>query len=214
MCDAKKCFFAAAVPGAARSASRRHRLWELPSNTHCPVIGVCLPLALLRRLINKGVRGQALADDDEIHVGAVAECGARKRVSNLLQEALDQRYGAVLLQFKPAVSDGDVAGAFWAALTHPCSDFLVQDSVLREMHMIQHQAGAGTRVDQARDSSLGFLQADFDAFKAAVPELDARQRLQERIDTATRRLAERDALVVQLREQLAAAARAGAAARA
>ncbi len=50
------------------------------------MIGVCLPLALLRRLINKGVRGQALADD-EIHVGAVAECGARNRVSNLLQEA-------------------------------------------------------------------------------------------------------------------------------
>lgn len=269
MCE-KERFLAAAVPVGARSASRRHRLWELPANTHCPVIGVCLPLALLRRLVNKGVRGQALADDYDIHVGAVAECGARNRISNLLQDALDHRYGAVLQQFKPAasagevlllwrraVADGDVAGAFWACLTHPRSDFLVQDTVLREMHMIGHQAGASARVDQrryralqeqlaalgaelvrsqqrhaqalagksreldqckaglmraraqviTRDSSLAFLRADFEALKAAVPELDLRQRLQERLDTAARRLAERDALVARLREELAAAAR-------
>jgi len=270
MCDKEKRVFGAAIACAPRSVSRRQRLWELPSNTHCPVIGVCLPLALLRRLVNKGVRGQALADDYDIHVGAVAECAARNRISNLLQEALDHRYGAELQQFKPAagadavlqlwrraVADGDVAGAFWAALTHPRSDFLVQDTVLREMHMIGHQAGASTRVDQVRfrallaqhaalgaelaqerqrhsralagkaqelaqcnaalmraraqvitrDSSLAFLRTDFDALKAAVPELDARLRLQERVDSAARRLAERDALVARLREELAAALR-------
>ena len=32
--------------------SRRRRLWELPKSAHCPVIGVCLPLGLLRRLVN------------------------------------------------------------------------------------------------------------------------------------------------------------------
>ncbi|HEY0064957.1 MAG TPA: DUF2325 domain-containing protein, partial [Telluria sp.] len=49
-----------AQPGMARqkTGSRRHRLWELPANTHCPVIGVCLPLGLLRNLVNKGVRGE------------------------------------------------------------------------------------------------------------------------------------------------------------
>ena len=40
--------------------SRRRRLWELDGHTHCPVIGVCLPLAMLRRLVNKGVGGKAL----------------------------------------------------------------------------------------------------------------------------------------------------------
>ncbi|RSZ57609.1 DUF2325 domain-containing protein [Massilia atriviolacea] len=169
MCDhdAKKPlarFFPPEGEAASRtSSSRRQRLWELPANTHCPVIGVCLPLGVLRKLVNKGVRGQALADDYEIHVGAVAECANRNRISNLLQDALDQRYALVLLRFKEArsgeavmqlwrqaIAQGDVAGAFWAALTHPRSDFLVQDTVLREMHMIQHQAGATTRIDHAR----------------------------------------------------------------
>ncbi|SHH04939.1 DUF2325 domain-containing protein [Massilia sp. CF038] len=156
-------FFAQTGLAPAKTGSRRYRLWELPANTHCPVIGVCLPLGLLRKLVNKGVRGETLADDYEIHVGAVAECASRNRLSNLLQEALDVRFAQVLHRFRRAASDdavmalwreataqGDVAGAFWAALTHPRSDFRVQDTVLREMHMIQHQAGAVTRIDLAR----------------------------------------------------------------
>lgn len=172
MCDADSKqplanFFAHPSIAPPKTGSRRHRLWELPANTHCPVIGVCLPLNLLRKLVNKGVRGEALADDYEIHVGAVAECATRNRLSNLLQDALDLRFAQVLRRFKDAhnaddllvmwrqaTQQGDVAGAFWAALTHARSDFRVQDTVLREMHMIQHQAGAGSRIDHARYLAL------------------------------------------------------------
>jgi hypothetical protein len=250
-----------ATQGPARPAGRAQRLWELPPNTHCPVIGVCFPLGLLRKLINKGVRGQTLADDYEIHVGAVAECAVRNRISKLLQEALELRYAValqrfraaigaehVLLLWRQAVAQGDVAGAFWAALTHPHSSFQVQDTVLREMHMIQHQAGASTRIDHqryqelqednavmgaelaqaqlrharlvadkdrelelfqvqlaARDGRLASLQAEHAQLLAAVPQLGQRIRLQEKIDEAAQRLAERDAQLAQLRLQLAAA---------
>jgi len=159
--------FHAPVEGTPAVGSRRHKLWELPANTHCPVIGVCLPLGLLRRLVNKGVRGEALADDYEIHVGAVAECACRNRLSHLLQDALDQRFAPELQRFKvarssaavldmwrAATASGDAAGAFWAALTHPRSDFRLQDTVLREMHMIQHQVGAVRRVDATRYQAL------------------------------------------------------------
>ncbi len=255
---------------SASAGSRRQRLWELPPNTHCPVIGVCLPLGLLRKLVNKGLRGQALADDYEIHVGAVAECATRNRVSNLLQDALDLRFALVLQRFKQARSgeavmalwreatvQGDVAGAFWAALTHPRSDFLVQDTILREMHMIQHQAGAGARVDlaryvalqdenaalsaelaqqqhryarsladkmteleqvqaqlaavradlAARDNRLASFQAQLVDLRNAVPALASRERLQQKLEEAGQRLAGRDRIVAQLREQLATAER-------
>lgn len=186
----------------------RRRLWELPANTHCPVIGVCMPLGLLRRLVNKGVRGKALADDYEVHVGAVSECASRNRVSELLQGALDQRYCAVLHRFKDAhdadavmalwleaVRAGDVAGAFWAALTHPRSDYALQDTVLREMHMIQHQAGASTRVDLLR-------------FQALQSEKDALERTQERhlraLADKTRELGQLEAHLMRTRGELIA----------
>jgi hypothetical protein len=261
MCDQDAKLPMAALFAAAGPArlARPQKLWDLPPNTHCPVIGVCFPLGLLRKLINKGVRGQTLADDYEIHVGAVAECAVRNRISKLLQEALDQRYAVALQRFRAAicadqvlrlwrdaVAQGDVAGAFWAALTHPHGTFQVQDTILREMHMIQHQAGASTRIDHRRyqelqeehavmstelaqlqqrhvrlvadrareleqlqgqlamrDGRLASLQADLDHVLGAVPQLGERLRLQEKLDEAAQRIAERDAQLAQLRQQLA-----------
>jgi hypothetical protein len=219
MCDqdAKKPLgrvFAAPLPldDSARSRSRRRRLWELPANAHCPVIGVCMPLGLLRRLVNKGVRGTALADDYEIHVGAIGECGARSRVSELLGEALDLRYSVVIHRFRDArdadavlalwqhaVRAGDVAGALWAALTHPRSHFQLQDTVLREMHMIQHQAGAGTRVELARASALQEENAALARELARAHERHARA-----LGDKTRELDQASAQLMQARAELIA----------
>lgn len=158
MCE--KCVKPPVVPSVG---SRRRRLWDLPHNSHCPVIGVCLPLATLRQLVKKALGGRALADDYEVHVGAVAECAQRNRLSEALQAELERRY-ALKVQacraiktsreladmWAQAVHLGDVAGAFWAALTHPRCDEVLQELLLRDMHMVQHQAGAAVRIDVAR----------------------------------------------------------------
>ena len=159
----------------AASGSRRRRLWDLPHACHCPVIGVCLPLNTLRTLVNKTVGGQAVADDYEIHVGAVAECMQRNRLSKRLQDELDQRYAREIQVFRAAktalevaemwvaaIRQGEAAGAFWAALTHPRCDDILQDVLLRDMHMLQHQAGAATRVDIARFKALQKAHATLD----------------------------------------------------
>ena len=152
---------------ASSTGSRRRRIWELPHQCHCPVVGVCLPLGTLRRLVNKTVGGQALADDYDIHVGAVAECGRRNRLSEVLQHELEQRYTRTVQHFKfaktteavaqlwaEAVEQGDVAGAFWAALTHPRCDAVLQEMLCSDMHMLQHQAGACVRADLAKFNAL------------------------------------------------------------
>lgn len=154
----------AATPSAG---SRRRRLWDLPHHCHCPVVGVCLPLEILRRLVNKALGGKALADDYEVHVGAVAECVHRSRLAELMQRELDTRYARELKAYRSAktteavaalwvvaMREGDVAGAFWAALTHPRCDALLQEVLCRNMHMLQHQAGAAVRVDAARLNAL------------------------------------------------------------
>lgn len=149
------------------TGSRRRRLWDLDHSCHCPVVGVCLPLDTLRRLVNKALGGVACADDYEVHVGAVAECGHRNRLSELLQSELDTRFSREVLQFRQAktarelaelwaraIRQGDVAGAFWAALTHARCDAVLQEVLCRDMHMLQHQAGATERIDTARFNAL------------------------------------------------------------
>ncbi|MBI2748365.1 MAG: DUF2325 domain-containing protein [Burkholderiales bacterium] len=186
------------------TGSRRRRLWELDHQCHCPVVGVCLPLEALRRLVGKVIRGKPVAADGyELHVGVVAECMQRNRLSEVLQDELDTRFSRELLRFRaakttPAVADlwhqavaaGDVAGALWAALTHPRCDKALQDRVCRDMHMLQHQAGARVQVDLER------FHAVLDENATLAREL---ARVQER---STRLLAEKSAEIAQLQAQL------------
>ena len=181
------------------TGSRRRRLWELTHDCHCPVIGVCIPLDTLRRIVNKALGGKALADDYEVHVGAVAECLHRNRLSEALQDELERRYVQEIRHFKTAktardVADlwsqairrGDVAGAFWAALVNPRCDAVMQEVLCRDMHMLQHQAGANARLDVARFSAV------LDENAVLTREL---ARVQER---STRLLAEKSAEIVRL----------------
>lgn len=155
------------LPSPPAIGSRRRRLWDLPHSCHCPVVGVCLPLETLRRLVSKASGGKVMADDYEVHVGAVAECARRNRLAELLQEELERRYACEVRTYRAAkttkavadiwavaVRQGDVAGAFWAALTHPHCDAILQEVLCRDMHMLQHQAGARVRVDLARFTAL------------------------------------------------------------
>jgi hypothetical protein len=141
-------------------ASRRRRLWELGHACHCPLVGVGFPLGVLRKLVDKVTNGKVVADDYEVHVGAVTECGSRNRLSEALQKELERRYAAVLLRFRNAktteqvadmwrnaVNAGDVAGAFWAGLTHPRCTSELEEQMCRDLHMVQHQAGACVRAD-------------------------------------------------------------------
>ena len=156
-----------AIAGAELHTSRRRRLWELSHACHCPLVGVCMPLALLRKLVGKVTGGTVIADDYEVHVGVVTECGARNRMSEALQKELERRYVQVLGRFRAAkdteavaamwrsaVANGDVAGAFWAGLTHPRCTPELEEQMCRDLHMIQHQAGACVRADINRFNAV------------------------------------------------------------
>ena len=233
--------------------SRRYRLWELPSQTHCPLIGVCLPMPALRRLIGKALGSSPIADDYEFHVAAVAECGRRRPISEALQRELDRRYAPTLRRFAQAkttealaalwteaLQGSGVAGALWAALSHARCDKDLREQVCRDIHMFQHQVGACNRADLqhldqvqdenavlirelagmkerharlqaqrtaemeslnaelmrirgrliARDSALAALRDELEAFKAQVPDLQARTELARRVELQRHRIHE------------------------
>jgi hypothetical protein len=150
-------------PRAAHAGSRRRRIWELSRHAHCPVIGVCLPMGTVRRLVDKVLGGKTVAGDYELHCGVNTECKERGPIAEAVQKELDRRYAVALRHAKAiknrealaawwlAQADGpDVPGALWATLTHPRCDAALEEAVLQDIHMIQHQNGAANRADVAR----------------------------------------------------------------
>jgi hypothetical protein len=150
------------------SGSRRRRLWELDVHAHCPLIGVCLPLPALRRLVDKVLGGQAMADPYELHCGVIAECRLRTPLAEAVQRELDRRFALPLQQAQRqkgkeslaswwqqhSAAGRELPGAFWAVMSHPRCDNELQQQVLGEVHMLQHQVGMATRVELARFEAL------------------------------------------------------------
>jgi len=221
MCDHDR---AKPAPHNDAAGSRRHKLWELANNCHCPIIGVCLPLGLLRKLVGKVATLSAQSDDYDLHVWAVHECTNRSRMAELLQRTLDERFAGPIRQFKDArdgealmalwrkaVDSGDTAGAFWAALSHPRCDAWLTEAIVRDMHMIQHQAGASVRVDLGRFAELqkqnALLAAELEqtrdkAARAAEARAKEAARLVEQVAQLRTELAQRDTAIDTLRRQL------------
>jgi hypothetical protein len=194
----------------ATPAPRRRRIWELGHSCLCPLVGVGLPLPVLRKLVSKAAGGALLADDYEVHVGTVSECGARNRLSEAVQKELERRYAPVLQRFRAAkdaaqlqalwraaVASGDVSGAFFAGLTHVHCTPALEEQMCRDLHMIQHQAGAVARADINR---LNAFAADNAALNREVARLQQRSTAaqQERIEEQERH----SAALMQLRAQL------------
>jgi hypothetical protein len=191
-------------------ASRRRRLWELGHACHCPLVGVGFPLGVLRKLVDKVTNGKVVADDYEVHVGAVTECGSRNRLSEALQKELERRYAAVLLRFRnaktteqvaemwrTAVNNGDVAGAFWAGLTHPRCTSELEEQMCRDLHMVQHQAGACVRADISK------FNATLDENKRLTHELaKTQQRATALLAEKTTDAEKHAAQLMQLRAQV------------
>ncbi|MBA3598297.1 MAG: DUF2325 domain-containing protein, partial [Methylibium sp.] len=205
--------------------SRRRRLWELPAHCHCPVLGVCLPLALLRKRVGKALDVQVTMDDYALHVRCVHECKRRTPVSEALQRELDLRSApalrrfaaaksadAVLALWQDAVRRGDIAEALWAALSHPRCDAATTEHIYGDAHMIQHQAGAARRGDQREIEAA--LRQGAEAARELV-QLQQRQhqgqteraaeieRLQAQLLRARAELIGRDSLLAATQAELA-----------
>jgi hypothetical protein len=192
--------------------SRRRRLWELDSHAHCPVIGVCLPIAALRRLMDKAFRGPAFSDDYELHCAAVTDARQRSPLAEALQRELDRRYMLPLRQaakakttealaewWDEALRSQHVAGPLWAALTHARCSPALERRVLGNVHMLQHQAGMAARVDLNRFEAL----IDENAVLARALGT-AQQRSTRQAAEHARRCEEQQGEIVQLRAQLIA----------
>jgi hypothetical protein len=205
------------------SGSRRRRLWELGSHAHCPVIGVCLPIAALRRITDKVHGGSTIATDYELHCGVIAECRQRSRLAEAVQKELDRRY-AVPLQRAARCKDEealgrwwteaaaqDLGGSLWAALSHARCTEALEHRVLGEVHMLQHQVGMATRVELARFEALidenavlarQLAVVQQRSTRVAAEQAHRREALEAELVRLRGELIARDTTAAGLREQL------------
>src|SRR5262245_38678745 len=115
-------------------ASRRTRIWELSSHLHCSIVGTCLSTVELRQVLSKAKMVDGSSEHD-LHGQGVLLAGLRDGRAKLLHKALDHRHRAVIGRFEPAstadevrelwrqaAKQGEIPGAYWAALTQPAAD--------------------------------------------------------------------------------------------
>jgi hypothetical protein len=208
--------------------SRRLRIWELPPGLHCSIIGVCLPIDSLRRLVAKFYGGPCIVGDYEVHSAVVRACSSREPLIDVVQRELDTRYQIAIKRFQTAKTDEAIAalwdaavtggegavglaGALWAALTHPRGNDALRAYIGHEIHMIQHQLGGDVRRDVNALAEVKKISArrlaELDTARAKLSQLQTQyaqeaQSLRQEIADANAALAGAAAQYSGLKTQL------------
>ena len=185
------------VPEAAAGPVRRAKIWELDGHFHCSIIGTCLSAAELKSLLAKLDQAAMGVSDHELHGLAVSHAGRHDKAAKLLNKALDKRHRLAIAQFDRAKTEaelatawtaarqqGEIPGAYWAALTHPATTKDLTRRIFGEVHMLSHLVGAANRADIRRlsklEAEMAELQEKFrrqqDQLRDAVVSRDARIR--------------------------------------
>lgn len=198
------------LDGISKASKRRRPLWELSASAACPVLGVCVPLCEQRALMHKcGIDVQGRSDY-ELHQIGVSECRRRTPLAERLQKWLDGRFALELRQaadlssadelrqrWQQAKGEPAWGGSMWALLTHPACLLTLEHELLGDVHMMQHQVGMVTRVEQQQwqqqRGQLAQLRAEM-----AEQQVRAQRQVQE----AQQRQQQAQAELQRLRQSL------------
>jgi hypothetical protein len=187
------------VPAHSKNL-KRTKIWELSTNLHCSIIGTCLTGVELRQFLHKmGETDAKTATDHTLHGRGVMSAGRPDTAGKMLNKTLDRRHETLIKRFskmkmtdevrklwRECFEQGDIPGAYWAALTHPATDRALVQEVFGEVHMLSHLVGSASRLDIAR---LQRLQREADESAEKLVKQEARlhaaaaerNRLQQRI---------------------------------
>ncbi|MBT3023213.1 MAG: DUF2325 domain-containing protein [Candidatus Thiodiazotropha sp. (ex Lucina aurantia)] len=197
---------------ASRPAGRRHKLWELEDRLHCPVIGTCLSIDDLKRVVRQsGVVIQARATDFDYHVTLAHAAGEKSRVTKNLQKLLDKRFTRHIRKlskvrneeelashWEQALADDEIPGMFWAVVTHPAISKTLSNRIYGEIHMLSHLSGRSHRKALAR---IPILEAERDSLEETLKKQRAIN--EEQLNERDRRINDLEQLVTRLRQELA-----------
>lgn len=216
------------VTGTPESpGSRRRRLWEMCGTAQCPVVGICLPMQLVKKLAAKHLQHTAhRATDYETHCAVVVACKTKSAFGKVVQDQLDQRFHnelravhtlktreALLAHWNEHKEASNFPGVFWSVLSHPRCDAAMEFEVLGHAHMMQHQAGCERQThENQKIAMLEQLKAALTANKKLEEKYQAlqtshaqtQQRQQDTISTLQTELASQHGDMQKLQKTLSA----------
>jgi len=193
---------------AALPAGRRQRLklWELDRAWHCALLGVSLGGADLRAVAAKSATLKSKAreaSDFELHVAALRFVCRDRDLGKALTKALDRKHARIvaqlakiddpdqlLAQWSELVAQGDLAGAYWALMSHPAVSDELRLAIAGDVHMQLYHGVAANRAELRRSQAL-------ERDKAELEARAARKQAQAQGD-----LARKDAEIDELRRRL------------
>jgi hypothetical protein len=180
----------------------RRKLWEVPPQHHCTLLGAAFDPRELRQLFRRGPYADwERASDYALHSSAVHYAKERCDVTERMHRLLEERFGAAVAHLRSAASaaevlarwrawalEDDPVAAYWAALTHPACDAQADEMLAQHMHMLQHTGFAERRALARRLRDAQARIAEIESAQARAVRLCDVQR--EKLVAAQARAAE------------------------
>ena len=142
------------------------KLWDLVHNYHCAIIGTCLTMAEVKKILGQLNIGSNGFSTYELHTTIVSIISENNFPSKKVQNYLDKKFKSTVQKtrkmnadelkgfWKAALYCGDIIAAFWAVMSHPESDEAMKKTSYGDIHMLSHMSGASNRADLKRLSLL------------------------------------------------------------
>ncbi len=207
MCD--RCVTSPA-PSLSLGSRGRLKLWLVPRDYHCAIIGTCFSHEDMAWMIRRlGLKMSSEAREYDIHRYFVEHAASPGPVSKLMTKRLDEKYAGEIRRFARESTDagwialwdaaresGGVAAAFWALVSREDVPSSVKMRAYADVHMLSHLMGGENRRHLREKQEL----------TRRIDDLTGRLARAERAETE--KLAERDARIKALEAEVAALRRA------
>lgn len=194
-------------PARATVQGGRPKLWTIPREYHCSLVGTCLGPDDLSRLYRRlGLRRDPDAREYDVHRYFVQQAGINDTPAKVMHKLLDEKYSGEIRRFARAATEaewtalweaalaaGKVAPAYWALLTHPAMPEALKVRAFGDVHMLSHLMGGENRQHLRENQEL----------HRRCAELDERLARAERI--ASEKIAEKDQRIRALEAEIQAA---------
>lgn len=166
------------------SSGQRRKLWELDLHWHCAIIGTCISETDLKKLALKcqAPEFQGREAAYKRHSFMVGQARYNQGVGRILHKFLERQHSRSVKRFNSAKDDaslialwqealdqGDIAGAFWALMTHAHASHSLCAQIYGEVHMLSHRTGANTRMESEKlnqaHKQMALLKQEIDTMR-------------------------------------------------